>query len=432
MLFYVDEISVRLMYTLDFVFKEHGLDYQLTNDKYFFTSFDGEKISYSYFEFEDTPVLTPAKLLFEEEFRSSIQIEKSNWNGIDCLKLDGVADPLASVFYILTRYEEYNSKFPDDHGRFTAKESIQSKFGWLNLQIVERWIEVFFLTFAPSYWSEIQSAKYIQIIPSFDIDNTYAFKWKEGWRSWLSNGKDLLKSDKERIKTRKLVQQGTLKDPFDSFENIRSVFRNFPETRVFWQLGDYAKYDTNITWNDPRHQSLILEMSLLGSLGLHPSYASNYSDEKLDREVDRIKTITAKPIRESRQHFLKLNLPKTYHRMMDRGFEKDFTMGYADQVGFRAGTAREHAFFDLLTNQAFPNYRIVPFAYMDGTLLEYNKMTINQAKEAIDQLIQEVQKYGGVFCFIWHNETLAEAGKWKGWKEVFDYTLEQLKADQDH
>lgn len=427
MLFYVDEISIRLIYTLDFVFKEHGLEYQLTNDKHLFTAFEGVKISYSNFEFDHPPILRPANLLFEERFRESVQVEKGNWGEVDCLKFDDVTDPLASVFYVLTRYEEYHSRFPDDHGRFTAKESLQSKFDWLHIQIVEYWVEAFFKVYASEYLEKLESQKTIQIIPSFDIDNTYAFKWKEGWRSWLSNGKDLLNNNKERLKMRKLVQQGQLEDPFDSFETIRSVYKNYPETRVFWQLGNYAKYDTNIAWNDPRHQALILEMSRLGHLGLHPSYASNYSDEKLDQEVHRLKTITSKAIIESRQHFLKLNLPKTYHRMMEQGFEKDFTMGYADDYGFRAGTAREYAFFDLLSNEVYPNYRIVPFVYMDGTLLEYKKMSPEESLQVIDELVREVKKYGGVFCFIWHNETLAEAGKWKGWRKVFDYTLEQLK-----
>lgn len=427
MLFYVDEISVRLIYTLDFIFKEHGLEYRLTNDKHVFESFEGTKVSYSDFEFENTPILNPASLLFEETFRESVRVEKGSWHGVDCLEFDAVSDPLSSIFYVLTRYEEYHPKFPDEHGRFTAKESIQSKFGWLHLQIAERWIEAFFRIYSPDDLKKLKSGRTVQIIPSFDIDNTFAFKWKEGWRTWLSNGKDLLKNNKERLKTRKLVQKGELKDPFDSFETIRQVYKDYPDTRIFWHLGNYAKYDTNITWNDTRHQELIQEMSSMGYLGLHPSYSSNYSDEKLNEEVVRIKTITSKPIIESRQHFLKLNLPKTYRRMMEQGFEKDYTMGYADDYGFRAGTAHEHAFFDLLTNEAFPDYRIVPFAYMDGTLLEYKKLSIEESFEVVDQLVDEVKRYGGVFCFIWHNETLAEAGKWKGWKRVFDHTLTQLK-----
>ncbi len=428
MLFYVDEISIRLIYTLDFVFKEHGLEYQLTNDKHVFETFKGTKLSYSDFEFEHSPVLTPAGLLFEETFRGSVLTEKGSWNGVECLKLDSVVDPLAAIFYVLSRYEEYHASSPDDHGRFTARESIQSKFGWLHLQIVERWIEAFLQIYAPELLGKLELQKSVRVIPSFDIDNTFAYKWKEGWRSWLSNGKDILKNNKERLKNRKSVQKGELTDPFDSFETIRSVFQNYPETRVFWQLGNYAKYDTNIAWNHPQHQKLILELSELGKVGLHPSYASNQSDEKLNHEVLRLEKITSKPVLESRQHFLKLNLPGTYLRMIERGFEKDFTMGYADDYGFRAGTAYEHAFFDLLTNRYYPEYRIVPFAYMDGTLLEYKKLTIDQSLEAVKQLIDEVKKYGGTFCFIWHNETLAEAGKWKGWRKVFDSTLEQLNG----
>ncbi|MGV3612333.1 MAG: polysaccharide deacetylase family protein [Fluviicola sp.] len=428
MLFYVDEISLRLVYTLDFVFKEHGLEYQLTNDKHVFDSHSGTKISYSTFEFEHAPTLIPAGLLFEETFRESVVAEKGIWQGTACLTIDSVPDPLASIFYVLSRYEEYSPKFPDDHGRFTAKESLQSKFGWLHLQIVERWIEAFFQVYSPELLTILQEKKTLRVIPSFDIDNTFAYKWKEGWRSWLSNGKDLLQNNKERLKERKAVQKGESADPFDSFETIREVFKNYPETRVFWQLGNYAKYDTNIAWNHPQHQELISEMSQLGNVGLHPSYASNQLDERLNQEVMRIRKITSKTVTESRQHFLKLNLPVTYLRMIERGFEKDYTMGYADDYGFRAGTAHEHAFFDLLTNQVYPDYRIVPFAYMDGTLLEYKKLTIDQSLKAIDQLIDEVKKYGGMFCFIWHNETLAEAGKWKGWRKVFDYTLDELKV----
>ncbi|WP_343604293.1 polysaccharide deacetylase family protein [Fluviicola sp.] len=427
MLLYVDEISVRLVYTLDFVFREHGLEYRLTNDKPFFASFEGVKLSYSEFEFDGVLNLIPSGLLFEEHFRPDIRVEKGQWKENECLKINGTDDPLASIFYVLSRYEEYQPGFLDDHGRFTAGASIQSKFGWLHVQIVERWIEAFFKVYAPNYLERLIAGRKLIPIPSFDIDNTFAYKWKEGWRTWLSTSKDILRNNKTRLKERKLVQGGGQRDPFDSFDEIQAIQQRFPETRVFWHLGDFAKYDTNISWQDSRHQQLIREMSLLGHVGLHPGYASNYSDEKLLGEVSRIRTITKDEIKESRQHFLKLNLPKTYLRMIDHGFKRDFTMGYADDYGFRAGTAHEHCFFDLLTNKPYPDYRIVPFCYMDGTLLEYKKLSIDQGCVVVNELVDEVKRYGGAFCFIWHNETLAEAGKWKGWKRVFDHTIERLK-----
>ncbi len=91
-------------------------------------------------------------------------------------------------------------------------------------------------------------------------------------------------------------------------------------------------------------------------------------------------------------------------------------------VGFRAGTARKHYFFDLIHNDR-TNYEIVPFVYMDGTLHEYKHWTIEQSKTEIKSLYQEVATYGGDFICIWHNETIGDFAKWEGWKQVLEFTL---------
>lgn len=428
MLIYTEEISVRLIYTLDFVFKDHQLDYQLTNDWNDFSSSRSDKMIYSRKQVSDFPHLFASTLLFEEYYRSSVLVETSEWCGVSCLKLEHVVDPLAAIFYVLARYEEYGMKFPDKHGRFTSKESVLSKNNWLSIQIVERWVEAFLLEYSPKSYKKWKDIRTSVCIPSFDIDNTFAHQWKEGWRSWLSITKDLITGNKNRREERYLVQSGKLKDPFDSFDKIKKVASDFPQTRVFWHVGDYAKYDTNIFWNDPRHAALIEEMSNHAFIGLHPSYASNLKDSALQNEAFRIRKLTGEEVVESRQHFLKLQLPQTYLRLTQQGFRKDFSMGYADNVGFRAGTAYEHTFFNVLTNTIHPNYRIVPFCYMDGTLHEYLKLTPEKSILLVRELCNEVKKYGGVFCFIWHNETLAEAGKWKGWGKVFDKTIAEWNA----
>jgi hypothetical protein len=107
---------------------------------------------------------------------------------------------------------------------------------------------------------------------------------------------------------------------------------------------------------------------------------------------------------------------------MAEGFRKDYSLGYADQPGFRAGTAHPFFFFDLGKN-LYTDYKLVPFAYMDGTFNEYLHLSVEESCAIVGNLAREVKRYGGVFCFIWHNETIAGNGKWEGWPALFDYTL---------
>lgn len=424
MLIYVQEISERLIFTLDFVFTEHGFTYRLTNDMNDFLHEKGLKLNYSTFPFEENDFLTlePSSLLFEEYFQPNTQLQESTWQHEICLEINHVTDPLAAIFYVLSRYEEYGEIAGDLHGRFLAKNSIQYKFNWLQIPVVDLWVWTFFQWINPTYLKDWN--KQITCIPSFDIDNTFAYQWKEGWRSWLSESKDFVLKNNERRVERKAVQAGNSPDPYDCFEEITDVAQRFPHTKLFWLLGDFAKYDRNIAWNDPRHQRLIRTMNEQAQVGIHPSYKSNEYPGQLEKEIKRLSTILDLPVKYSRQHFLKLRFPKTYQELMDLGVQHDFTMGYAEEVGFRAGTANNFAFFNVETNCYYRNFRIHPFCYMDGTLLEYKKWTIDQAKTEITSLFEQIKRFGGEFCFIWHNETFAESGKWKGWKEVTNFSLE--------
>jgi hypothetical protein len=98
-------------------------------------------------------------------------------------------------------------------------------------------------------------------------------------------------------------------------------------------------------------------------------------------------------------------------------------MGFASHVGFRAGTARPFLFFDLPKN-TISDLTIHSFCYMDGTFLDYLKIGIPESKKIIENLYHEVKTYGGEFIPIWHNESISNYGRWKGWKELYDFTLD--------
>jgi hypothetical protein len=95
-------------------------------------------------------------------------------------------------------------------------------------------------------------------------------------------------------------------------------------------------------------------------------------------------------------------------------------MGYSSQTGFRAGICTPFNFFDLEKDREI-NLKIYPFQVMDVTLREYLDLGVEEAKKEIEQLITEVNKVGGTFVGIWHNETLSNMGRWEGYREVFEY-----------
>lgn len=419
-LIYVEQISERIRYFEHTFFKERKLNISFTNDLNMFNSFSGQKLSYSEKTSDGIPQIFPSAMLFSEQL-TEYKVEPAFWQEFAVLSFDGIADPLAAIFYILTRYEEYFPAVRDLHDRYLARNSVSKKHFDLTQQTVERlfhrFLEVCFPVSFNNYLGFIQS----DYIPTFDIDNTFAFKWKEGWRTWASNVKDVLKNNSERRLLRKKVQKAEIPDPFDSWSEIKLVLGRNPQSKIFWLLGDFKKFDKNISWNDPRHQRLIREMANGAEVGLHPSYASNTEVDRVGMEKKRLETILGRKVLSGRQHFLKLQFPQTYRNLIANGFTADYSLGYAEEIGFRAGTAHPHYWFDLQQNVQ-TGLRLYPFAYMDGTLNEYMKLDVAESIEKVKLLMDEVKICGGNFIALWHNESFAESGIWKGWRRLFNET----------
>ena len=93
-LIFIEQVTNRLRYTLDFIFKARGLSYELTTDAARFSTSDSTKFNYSNRSFEGIPTVTPCTLLFDE--------------GIDAIALDKVD------FEELERYTEYKNGYERD------------------------------------------------------------------------------------------------------------------------------------------------------------------------------------------------------------------------------------------------------------------------------------------------------------------------------
>ena len=422
-LIFADEISSRLVYTLDIIFESRAIPYALTNNPKSFEESTLPKLVYAHRPFEKNYLtLLPSDLLFEENIQHK-KLSKEQWNNEEILCIDGVIDPLAAIFYVISCYEEYTNTARDHHNRFQAKDSLLSQFGWLEKLIVERWSLAFIHFIEEELNTSLRPKKMaFNIVPTFDIDHAFAYKNKSEVRKRLATLKDVLYFKKNRLKERKAVLSGEKEDPFDTYHKMISIREEGFSVFVFWLLGDYGKYDKNISHTNPYQIKLIKKLQETIPIGLHPSYQSNEHLNQLKIEKQRLSEILDQEVLISRQHFLKLNLPYTYINLIKNGFDEDFSLGFVDKVGFRAGVARSFNWFNLKSNKK-EALIIHPIAYMDGTLKEYMKLSVAESKKKIDQLKEEVKKYGGDFLFIWHNHTIGTDADWSSWSELLDYTL---------
>ena len=421
-LVYSHKITNRTKYIFRLIFKDVlKTDVTFTDNKTKFESSTFPKINYSNHKTETGIFFKSSYLLFENGIKEQ-EIELFEHNSNKCffrVSTDSAMpfDVFAASFYLVTRYEEYLPQIRDQFDRFTAKESLAFQQKFLKKPLLNIWaneLAAIVKTHYPEFVFPEQQFSYISTI---DIDNAYAYKHKgilriiAGLLYALVSNNDF----KQRLK----VLLNMVSDPYDTYDEQFEIHKKYNIKPIyFFLLGDYGVNDKNITVKNKKFQSLIKSLADYYEVGVHPSYASNTDVTILTKEINRLKNITHRDVKKSRQHFLKLTLPLTYRNLIDNDIFEDFTMGYSGQVGFRASICSSFYFYDLDT-EAQTDLKIFPFAVMEATLKYYLKMNPQEATKEINELIETVKAVNGTFVSVWHNESLSNEGIWEGWKEVY-------------
>jgi hypothetical protein len=419
---YSENITSRLEYVCKVLFKNVlQIEYSFASEIDFEETNGVLKLNYSQRDFEATLTIRPYNLLWESHIASQ-EIVVTHLDGVPYFfktdaKNELPYDILSMSFYVLSRYEEYLPFTPDAHGRFSAKESLAYKANFLHLPVVQLWVEVLkkeFLKQIPDY--NFPTLQFSQI-NTLDIDVAYAVKGKPIVRQVGGLIKSLVKGNFNDIKNR-LNYYFSGKDAYDTYNYIFECVENQPiETIFFLEIGHHNKYDRNLPLNRV-YVDLIKKLAGKYTVGIHPSYFSNTDKNELSKLIKKLQKIVERPITHSRQHFLKLQFPQTYERLIENGITSDYTMGFSDQIGYRAGIAIPFPFFNLHTNMERP-LQIVPFQIMEGTMKDYLKIAPQDAISEIKKYKKQLQDTGGTFVSIFHNSSLTDSGEWKGWRQVY-------------
>jgi hypothetical protein len=218
-------------------------------------------------------------------------------------------------------------------------------------------------------------------------------------------------------------------DPFDTYAyQLEIAIKHKAETIYFFLIGDLGRFDKNISHRSAGLRDLIGQVSVRANVGIHPSYASNGSMERLKAEVNRLGAILEKDVRKSRQHYLKAELPQTYRDLIAVGILEDYSLGYVDRPGFRSGTCTPHYFFDFQKQEATA-LKVFPLAAMDATLRDYMGLKPREAEARLNELIARVKVVNGTFVSLWHNDSLSDVEPWKGWRGVYAFMAEAAASD---
>ena len=417
--------STRLSYISRYLLENlSGLELNILTDRDVYASSDGAKINYS--SQMDLPGLhvLPHGLLDEKRIQPQ-EVNHRFEDGLNQLfyREEQAAVPFdvfAAGFYLISRYEEYLPHEVDDHKRFLSTQSIAAQFGFLERAVVNRYALFLQEKLGLIYPSLKFKKTTFKLMSTVDVDSAYAYRQKGMMRTLGGYLKDVTKGDLVNLKERTKFVFSREQDPYDTYDFLLELYKKYDVHGVFFfLLADYALNDKGVSWRRPALQSLIKRMNDHTDIGIHPGYQSNTHFVKLKTEIERLERISKTPVKKSRQHFLMLRFPETYQRLVQNGIEEDHTMGYADQIGFRASVATPFPWFDLSRNIQSA-LTVVPFTFMDATLNMYLGYTPEEALDKVKPLIRECKTVGGQLIPLWHNETLSEKWNWVGWKQLLE------------
>lgn len=328
-------------------------------------------------------------------------------------------DVLGSTFFMLSRYEEIVTDVRDKHGRFPATASVAHKGGFLERPIIDEYVEVLWAAMK-QLWPSLQRKEHkARVLVSCDVDHPFLIHG--GPRRVLRRlGGDFLvrRSLSMAVRTAAAWPLAAIgNDAFDEFRrNIdwmmaanekqgnRVAFYFIPENT-------HSSRDRSPSMDEPRMRRLLRSIHERGhEIGFHPGYCTYRYPEAFERSISTLRRVMDQEGIDQfaiggRQHYLRWDTAKTARLWEQHGLDYDSTLSYADHAGFRCGTCREFALFDLTTSEPL-RVRERPLVVMDASVIDESYMGLGHGERALEKITglkSACLAMRGDFSLLWHN-----------------------------
>lgn len=342
-------------------------------------------------------------------------------------------DIFGSIFFLLTRYEEAVEGAPCDRfGRFASTSSLAHRESFLERPLVDEYVEILWSMLTRMQPGLRRRERQYSLHVSHDVDSPFVGCGVPTGRILRGAAGDLLFRRAPGQATRRLASWLLRRpdiDPANTFSFLMDTNERAGVVGDFYFMVTDRSCPLDATYDleDPEIRGLLTTIHARGHrIGLHPSFETFLDAARTRDEFDRLRRSCERlGIRQEswggRQHYLRWRNPDTWQNWEDAGLAYDASVGFADHVGFRAGTCLEFPVFNIRTGSPLA-LREKPLVAMEMTLLDPDYMGLGPTAclERLGRLAATCRRHGGTLSLLWHNTSLVTTAERRLYTDVLE------------
>lgn len=359
------------------------------------------------------------------------------------------ADLPASTLFCLCRVEETQESERDAHSRFTAAMSVARRDDFLYRPVVDEWglaLAQALEALLPG-WSQKQRPLRAKISHDVDEVGRCNLIWPQhlngdarhlGRFAWMLLPFDVRHAIRLGIGHQNpmpgIAHLCSVMAPSEPgciqlLESvIRAELRHGLEPAVYWKATAVGPFDSGYDPRDKRVRTVIRQLEEQGiENGFHAGYRAFDSLPEMQSELETLREVIGDREIGGRMHYLRW-VPETWLDWERCGLAYDSSVGYANDVGFRAGTCLPYRPW-LLSRNREARLLEVPLIAMDVSLVERMQVRGEAQLRLVRELINKCAAVGGVFTFLCHATAMRDKRFVREYEQILDLLASAEKFD---
>jgi len=404
-------LTPRIKYIFNFIFKDIlKAEVEFTGNSQYFLQSENIRISYGDEPLGDELFFKSTALLFSNRLEE-IKLKTVSFGEYQVpFPVENSAlpfDVFAASFFMISRYEEYLHQQKTEE-EFKPSKSYHHKWRVLDKPVVDEWALIIKSVIRKKHPDfkfhekkfQHQPTIHFNIVPN--LPEGFFSKTKFIFSAVFKKENNYLSSKFDRLTGIGINNEQVLVQANQMFASKKSsplYFVDFPDVPM-----DYIKINgVAKTLNDQ-------------SVGLLTPCASNKDKVSGIKDgLTKLKKFHPNTIPLTSQQLEKLKFPICYLNILNSGITSDYSMGYDDVPGFRAGTCTPFNWYDLQLEKV--TALVVNSYCLTDHVLQF--LPREAATKILRQYVNAVKVVNGTFYSSWNLKSLSDYPKYKKLKSLF-------------